>query len=429
MKILVLGGTVFLGRHLVEAARSRGHKVTIFHRGRTNPGLFSSVEVLLGDRGGAMDALSGREWDAVLDTSGFVPRVVRASARKLAPAVGHYTFISSGSVYPASVTAPDESSPVETVEDESSENISESYGALKALCERAIEESLPGRMLAVRAGLLVGPHDPTERFTYWPRRIAQGGEVLAPGRPERPVQLIDARDLAEWIVQMAEARRTGVYNATGPSSRLSMGELLDACQFGTIEWGPEGSTGPAQSDTATRKEEAWGCIGVSENQVDLERDGVVSRAGMNRRGIEPHAESERRGIERGDAELRPESEDPCVEGGAANERSAAGTRGALVWVDEPFLLEQGVEPWMELPLWLPESMNSLMTMNIRRALDAGLTFRPLAETARDTLVWDRSRPAEDRGKPARLSTGLRKQTGLTAQKEAALLQAWRSRER
>jgi 2'-hydroxyisoflavone reductase len=232
MKLLILGGTVFLGRHLVWAALERGHEVTIFTRGVSAPqGSLEKVEHLVGDRDGRLDALRGRSWDAVIDTSGYVPRVVGQAVDLLKDAVGHYTFISTISVY-ADLTKPnyDESAPVLELEDPTSEDVHRDYGSLKALCERVVEAAYPGRSLIIRPGLIVGPYDITDRFTYWPARVAKGGQVLAPGDPERPVQFIDARDLAAWTIRMTEAKETGVYNATGPASRLTMGELLAACK-------------------------------------------------------------------------------------------------------------------------------------------------------------------------------------------------------
>src|SRR6478672_8232941 len=225
MRLLVLGGTQFLGRHLVEVALREGDAVTIFHRGRTNPDLFAGqVERISGDRDGGLDALAGGEWDAVVDTCGYVPRVVAASARALADRCGHYTFVSTESVY-GDVGEPglDESAPVAVLDDPATEVVDgETYGGLKALCEEAAEAAMPGRVLNVRPGLIVGPHDPSDRFTYWPRRLARGGEVLAPGSAEGLVQVIDARDLAEWAVRMVEGGKTGVYNATGPENPLTM---------------------------------------------------------------------------------------------------------------------------------------------------------------------------------------------------------------
>ncbi len=230
MRILILGGTLFLGRHCVDAARARGHRVTIFNRG-TRPGLWPDVEERIGDRDGGLDLLGIGPWDAVIDPSGYVPRLVGASARLLARRVEHYTFVSSISVYrDLAVAGLDEHAPVQTVDDTSNEDVVTHYGALKALCERAAEAAMPGRVLNVRAGLLVGPFDRSGRFPYWVRRMSLGGEVLAPGAPDRTVQFIDARDVAAWIVTMAESRVAGTFNATGPASPTTMADTLDACR-------------------------------------------------------------------------------------------------------------------------------------------------------------------------------------------------------
>jgi 2'-hydroxyisoflavone reductase len=228
MRLLILGGTVFLGRAVVEAALQRGHQVTLFNRGKSNPGVYPQVEKLVGDRGGTLSELQGRRWDAVIDTCGYVPRLVRNSAEYLAGAVDHYIFISTLSVY-ASFADPgiNENAPVGALSDPTIEEVNgDTYGPLKALCEQAVLTAMPGRALVLRPGLIVGPFDPTDRFTYWPRRVARGGAVLAPGRPERTVQFIDVRDLAEWTLRMVEAGSTGIYNADGPAQPCSMGELL-----------------------------------------------------------------------------------------------------------------------------------------------------------------------------------------------------------
>jgi 2'-hydroxyisoflavone reductase len=227
MRILVLGGTKFLGRAAVEAALAGGHEVTLFNRGTTNPELFPEVEKLRGDRDGGLDALRGREWDAVVDPSGYVPRVVEQSVDLLRDAAGFYVFVSSISVYASFAEVVDEGSELAELSAPGSEDISADYGALKALCEREVETAFPGRSTAVRAGLIVGPHDPTGRFTYWPHRVARGGDVLVPGPAWRPVQLVDVRDLAAWIVTAAEERLSGAFNATGPST---MGAVLDAAR-------------------------------------------------------------------------------------------------------------------------------------------------------------------------------------------------------
>ncbi|HEX8709625.1 MAG TPA: NAD-dependent epimerase/dehydratase family protein [Pyrinomonadaceae bacterium] len=340
MRLLIIGGTAFLGRHLVAAALERGHEVTLFNRGRRNTELFPEVEKLRGDRNGDLGQLRGRRWDAVVDTCGYLPQAVRASAGMLSRAVEHYTYISSISVYPERARPGiDESSPVSALTDEEiaeaariepvnpiiAANYGQMYGGLKALCERAAEEAMPGRVLNVRPGLVVGPHDYSDRFSYWVARVAQGGEVLAPGRPERLVQMIDVRDLAEWTLRMAERRQTGVYNATGPEYPLSMRHLLAECRR------------------------------VSESDA------------------------------------------------------------VFTWPDEDFLLARGAQPWGEVPLWIPGVDD---TVGFERALAAGLTFRPLAETIRDTLRWERTRTA-----------GTERLAGLEPAKERQLLRAWHDLQR
>ncbi len=338
MKLLVLGGTKFLGRHVVETALARGDEVTIFNRGLHNAELYPEVEKLRGDRDGGLGVLRGRRWGAVVDTSGYVPRVVRASAEALADAVDFYVFISSMSVYADNRRPNDEGSPVGTIADESIEEVTgETYGPLKALCERAAEETLPGRVLNVRAGLIVGPYDPTGRFTYWTERVASGGEVLAPAPRERQIQFADARDLSEWILRMIDARRAGVFNAAGPDYTLTMGDFLEAC------------------------------------------------------------------------------------------RDASDSDARFTWVDEKFLLDNGVEPWGTLPLWLPESDEQhrfFLAQNCERAFDAGLTFRPAADTARDTLAWQR---AGSPGLVVGASNSAQSYT-LKPERERELLDEWHGEE-
>lgn len=344
MKILILGGTVFLGRHLVEAALERGHEVTLFNRGQHGPDLYPQVERLRGDRWSDLDLLRGRTWDAVVDTSGYVPAAVHASAGLLAEAVGQYVFISSISVYAdVSVVGIDENAPVSQLTPEQLREVEsntpptgeipaqvygEWYGALKALCEQAAEEALPGRALNIRPGLIVGPYDYSDRFTYWPVRIARGSEVLAPGRPESPVQVIDVRDLAEWTLRMVESGKMGTYNATGPAQPLTMSQILDAC------------------------------------------------------------------------------------------RQASGSDITFTWVDDTFLLAEKVEPWSQIPLWLPDEPENagFCAVSIEKALSAGLTFRPLTQTASATLAWESTRPAAREWR-----------AGLTAEDEARLLKAWHER--
>ena len=332
MKILILGGTAFVGRHLAEAAVARGQTVTLFNRGRRNPDLFPDLERLRGERPDDLAALSGRRWDAAIDTSGYTPRAVAASAGFLAEAVEHYTFVSSLSVY-ADPVAPgtDESGPVGTLppEKRGTEGITDdTYGPLKALAEQAAEAAMPGRVLIVRAGLIVGPFDPTDRFTYWPARVARGGEVLAPDSSDLPVQFIDARDLAHWTLDKIEARQTGVFNVTGPERLLTIGQVLETC------------------------------------------------------------------------------------------RAVSGSEASFAWVDEKTLLAHNVGPWEELPLWLPREAEAIARVNNNKAIAAGLTFRPLAETVRDTLEWDKTRPADGP-----------RQNGLSQEREAEILSAWHLRQK
>jgi 2'-hydroxyisoflavone reductase len=226
MRILVLGGTQFLGRHVVDAALRHGHDVTMFNRGQTRPELFPDVEKLRGDRDGDLGALAGQAFDAVVDTSGYVPRIMRATLDALED-VGHYTFVSSVSVY-ADLSAPaGEDAPVAQLTKETEEYRSEAYGALKALCEDAVRERHPDAFIP-RPGLIVGPWDPTGRFTYWPERLAHGGRVLAPAPPDAPAQVVDARDLANWIVDAAERNLAGTFNAVAPPTTI--GNVVETCR-------------------------------------------------------------------------------------------------------------------------------------------------------------------------------------------------------
>jgi 2'-hydroxyisoflavone reductase len=233
MKILVLGGTSFLGPHTVEAALASGHELTLFNRQRTHADLFPAVEKLKGDRNGDYAALAGRTWDAVIDTHAHLPRWVRLAADALKDSVGQYVFVSTISVYPMPWRAVvREDAPVERLPDGVAEEpfAMERYGALKVLCEEAAEERMPGRVTVARPGLIVGPLDPTDRFTYWPARIARGGEVLAPGNPDAEVQFVDARDLGLFLVRTIEDGHAGVFNAVGFQGRLSMQEMLHGCK-------------------------------------------------------------------------------------------------------------------------------------------------------------------------------------------------------
>ena len=313
---------MFLGRHLVEAAQARGHEMTLFNRGQHNPELFPDVEKLRGDRDGNLQALEGRKWDAVIDTCGYVPRIVGQSANLLSNTVGVYAFISSISVYAdASKPGISEASALAEPETGTEKITGESYGPLKVACERVVENAYPGRSLIIRPGLIVGPYDPTDRFSYWPVRLHRGGQAVAPAPQNAPVQIIDVRDLADWTIQRMEEGDTGVYNATGPENPMTMLDMLEQCRT---------AVGP-------------------------------------------------------DAELR--------------------------WLDAEELLAAGVEPWTDLPLWLPgDEMAGLLAIDVSRALASGLTFRPMIETARDTLLWAQTRPDDHEWR-----------AGLSAEREQALL--------
>ena len=239
MKLLILGGTRFVGRHLVTVARVRDHEVTLFNRGLHSSESLEGVKTIQGDRYSDLAKLRGRRWDVVIDTCGMLPRAVRAAAEAFSDSVDRYIFISTQNVYAdISVLNVDETAPLKTL---TTEQLAEAnamdtagepsygamYGGLKSLCEQAAEEGMPGRVITIRPGLIVGPYDYTDRFTYWIARVARGGEVLAPGRPERFVQFIDARDLADWIVTMSERRAAGAYNANGPTNSVTMRSVLE----------------------------------------------------------------------------------------------------------------------------------------------------------------------------------------------------------
>lgn len=237
LRILILGGTGFIGPHQVRYAQERGHTVTLFNRGKTNPEIFKdtkSVETIQGDRNGGLSALAGRKWDVVLDTSGYVPRLVRDAAVALKDVATRYVFISSVSVYRDMTKPLDEESPTAELPagtDPTIEKVDEkTYGPLKVLCEREVQAAFGKRALIVRPGYIVGPRDKSDRFTYWPLRVARGGDVLAPGTAEDPVQVIDVRDLGDWLVTLMVQGDGGLFNAVGPRGVLTMGQLLAACK-------------------------------------------------------------------------------------------------------------------------------------------------------------------------------------------------------
>jgi 2'-hydroxyisoflavone reductase len=228
LKILILGGTRFIGVAMTELALARGHTITFFNRGKTNTDRFPDIERIKGDRNGEIDGLKDRKWDAVIDNSGYVPRHVRLSADLLAPNVQQYLFISSISVYPTFSQPRTETSAVGTLKDETVEKVdNDTYGPLKALCEKAAEAALPGRVTVLRPGLIVGPDDSTDRFTYWPARAARGGDLLAPGKPSDAIQVIDSRDLAMFALDTLEQRIVGTFNLVSPPGKFTMGSVVD----------------------------------------------------------------------------------------------------------------------------------------------------------------------------------------------------------
>lgn len=339
MKLLILGGTRFVGRHVVIAARERGHELTIFNRGNYSTEDLGPIEIINGDRHTDLHKLQGRRWDAVVDTSGHLPGAVNAAAEILSESVERYVFISTQNAYrDVSVPGIDESYPLATLTNEQLDRANaidtsgqpsygELYGGLKALCEQTVEEAMPGQVLIIRPGLIVGPNDYTDRFTYWPVRVARGGEVLAPGNPDRFIQFIDVRDLAEWMIRMVERKATGAYNAHGVPNNFTMEHLLNEC------------------------------------------------------------------------------------------KSVSGSDAQFTWVSEEFLLKDNVAAWSELPLWLPEEaaphLKGFMFISPQKAIAAGLNFRLLSDTVRDTLTWFRIYRADDKLK-----------AGLDRDKETALLYKW-----
>jgi len=343
LRILILGGTGFTGPCQVRYALSRGHRVTTFNRGKTHPGeLPNEVEQLVGDRNGKLDALKDRQWDVAIDNPTTLPAWVRDAGQVLKGNVERYVFISTISVY-ADTSKPgtDESAPLAKYNGpdamkESRETVIASnyalYGPLKALSEAEAEKWFPQKTLTIRPGLIVGPRDETDRFTYWPVRIDRGGEVLAPGDPSDPVQFIDARDLAEWTIRMAENGETGIYNATGPEKKLGIGEMIN--------------------------------------------------------GI----------------------------------KGALKAKANLTWVNTDFLEQQKVAPWSDMPVWIPprgEEAGGNQVSN-KRAIAKGLTFRPLIETARDTLAWFK---AQSQDRQSHLKAG------VTPEHEAEVLAAWHKQQK
>ena len=323
MRLLVLGGTRFLGRALVESALARGHELTLFNRGQTNAELFPETEKIRGDRTLDLSPLDGREWDAVLDVATFLPRAVRRSVEALAGRVGRYVYVSSISAYADQSTPPVEGAPVAELDDRDAEDI-EHYGALKAACEQIVVDAFGERALVVRPGLIVGPHDPTDRFTYWPRRVAEGGRVLAPAPPDQPVQFIDVRDLADWIVSATEEQLDGLYNATGDT--ISFEQLLDECRRvsgdAEIVWVPSErlvARRRRRVDGAPALDRHAGVLGdAPHRRVEGEAGGApLQAAGRDDRGharVGRRARDSSRGGRRADARAGTGVAGPCLSG-------------------------------------------------------------------------------------------------------------------
>jgi 2'-hydroxyisoflavone reductase len=330
LRILILGGTGFIGPHQVKYALERGHRLTLFNRGRTAPEMFPGVETLRGDRAtGDLDELRGKEWDVVIDNSSSNPQWTRDSAQLLKDSAGQYVFISTQSTYASRAEIGiDETAPVgrpDLPKDQWS-----GYGPNKALCEEESERAFPGRATIVRPSLIVGPGDTTDRWTYWVVRTHRGGLMAVPGTPGDPMQFIDARDLSEWVVRLCENGTAGIFNAVGPGSPLSSAEMF---------------------------------YGI---------------------------------------------------------RAVTSTPVAFSWIDADFLEEMGIRPWSDMPAWFPPrgSTAGFARMSNARAIAAGLTFRPLAVTAAETLRWFLAEPGE---RQANL------RSGMNPGREERLLAAWRVR--
>jgi 2'-hydroxyisoflavone reductase len=332
MRILVLGGTRFLGRHFVEEALDSGHDLTLFNRGKSGATLYPEVELLVGDRvAGDLSALAGRTWDLAVDTAGYLPNVaqsVRTAAEGLKDTVDSYVFISSIEVYTDRDRAlTDETAPVyETDGVPPDPDAPEAYGIHKSHGEAAVTAAFGRRGLVLRAGLIVGPYDEIDRFPSMVRRVAQGDEVLAPEGPALPVQVIDGRDLVEWVYRMVERGRGGTFNVAGPVDTLTLGRLLETC------------------------------------------------------------------------------------------REVSGSDASFTWIPGRFLEQHDVGYWHELPFWLPpDQLEFWARIDVTKAIRAGLRHRPLADTIRDTLEWDRARPPGSRRPDA---------GGLDPDKERRVLAAW-----
>lgn len=328
MKILVIGGTRFFGRAFTELALADGHEVTIFHRGQSDSEHFTEATRVIGDRHEDLANLGEGPWDAVLDTCAYVPGSVTQALDYLKDKTEHYVFISTVSVYTESDEMNrDEDADLQTLpEGEPDDELKlENYGPLKVLCEQAAEAALPGKVTIVRPGLIVGPHDATNRFTYWQIRVRKGGDVLVPGDGSSLVQIIDARDLAAFCLTLIRNKIIGTFNACGPQEPHTIQAVLDTA------------------------------------------------------------------------------------------KDVSGSDANFVHVDEKWLLENEVGPWMELPLWIPSPEGqAMMNMDVQRGIDAGMRFRPLAETIRDTYTWYDSIDGDSKEWSA----------GMDPAREADLLAQW-----
>ena len=342
LRILFIGGTGFIGPHMVRRAMANGHTVTLFNRGRTNPHLFPDVEKLRGDRDGGLGVLRGREWDAVIDTSGYVPRVVRDSAELLRDSVHRYLFVSTGDAYADFIKIGiDEDYRLDTIDDPTNEDPSKHYGPLKVLCEQAVLDTFPGRNTILRPGWIIGAGDYNSISPYWPMRVHHGGEVLAPGDPDDPIQIIDPHDLARFVIKILEENINGIYNTVGPGSPLTTAEFL------------------------------YGIRAVTNSSV------------------------------------------------------------RFMWVPADFLAEMDVGAMTDLPIWFPPSddyptptpfepgAKGFHQISAARAIAAGLTFRPLAETASSIIEEFLARATDWASTPRRF--------GLSLDREAEVLAAWRER--
>ncbi len=325
LRLLFLGGTGFIGPHMVRYAMYRGHQVTLFNRGRSNADLFPGAELLTGDRDGNLESLKGKKWDAVIDNSGYVPRHVIDSAKLLDQAVGRYLFISTGSVYAPDQDALPETAKLLELTEPGSEDVNKHYGALKVLCENAVMDRFKSRGTVLRLHIVAGPGDPTNRFTYWPVRINAGGDIVAPGPQSAPVQFIDVRDLAEFTIHSVERNNAGIYNTAGPTL-----------------------------DPTTMAEFLYGI------------------------------------------------------------RATTQARTSFTWIDEPFLTEQKARYQLVVPPASPA--RGIMNVRSHKAVAAGLTFRPLAVTAVDTLEWFQSLPQAERDK-----------LPLNLERDAKVIAAWKAR--